>query len=113
MTTPEPTPPPSDVPDGLTGDEVSAVVRSILSAHLAARDAEWAERVEAVEAERDQLRRGGAELGKSLVFWMELAKTVTGSDDLVDDDGDGDWGVVAERLSALAQPAAAEQEGER
>jgi hypothetical protein len=64
MTTPEPTPPPSDVPDGLATEEREVlglrvadcgccyVVDQIgLTEWLAARDAEWAERVEALAAE--------------------------------------------------------------
>lgn len=46
---------------------------------------------------------GGAELGKSLMFWLDLAVKVTGSEDCIDDDGDGDYGVVAERLASLRQ----------
>jgi hypothetical protein len=54
-----------------------------------------------------RLERGGEELGKSLMFWMELARKVTDSDDVIEEDGDGDWGVVAERLAALRNTAAA------
>lgn len=70
------------------------------------------------EAERDRLKRGGAELGKSLVAWMELAKDATGSADFIDEDGDGDWGAIAERMAeiparldaATARAEAAEQQ---
>lgn len=62
-----------------------------------------------VTDERDRLKRGGAELGKSLVFWMELAKDVTGSEDLIEEDGDGDWGGVAERLASLRHALSSEQ----
>lgn len=57
--------------------------------------------------ERDHLRQGGKELGKSLLFWMELARKVTDSDDVIEEDGDGDWAVVAERLAALGDRAEA------
>lgn len=65
-----------------------------------------------VTAERDRLKRGGAELGKSLMFWMNLAVEVTGSQDCIEEGGDGDWGAVAERLASLrpqlSEPIAAE-----
>jgi DNA-directed RNA polymerase subunit RPC12/RpoP len=51
-----------------------------------------------------RLERGGEELGKSLLFWMELARKVTDSDDVIEEDGDGDWGVVAERLADMRRP---------
>jgi len=59
-------------------------------------------RLREVTDERDRLKRGGAELGKSLVFWMNLAVEVSGSQDCIDEDGDGDWELVAERLAAMA-----------
>ena len=58
-------------------------------------------------AEVERLRRGGEELGKSLVFWLDLAVKVTGSEDCIDDDGDGDYGAVAERLAEMPARAAA------
>lgn len=61
--------------------------------------------LDAAEKERDMLRRGGEELGKSLVFWLELAVTATGSGDCIDEDGDGDYGAVAERLGELGSRA--------
>ena len=73
-----------------------------------------AARTQALEAEVDRLKRGGKTLGKSLDYWMRLAQKVTGSDDVIEDDGDGDWGVVAERLTALGSRAeAAEAEVRR
>lgn len=61
-------------------------------------------------AEAARLRRGGEELGKSLVFWLDLAVKVTGSEDCIDDDGDGDYGAVAERLAEMPARAAALKE---
>lgn len=73
-----------------------------------------AEHTQALEADVERLKRGGKTLGKSLDYWMRLAQQVTGSDDVIQDDGDGDWGVVAERLAALgARAEAAEAEVER
>lgn len=63
--------------------------------------------LDAAERERDQLRRGGKNLGKDLVFWLDLAVRATGSEDCVEDDGDGDYGAVAVRLAALGSRAEA------
>lgn len=72
----------------------------IAAAEQRGREEVLAER-DALRDERDRLKRGGAELGKSLVAWMELAKDATGSADLIDEDGDGDWGAVAERMAEI------------
>lgn len=74
---------------------------------IAARTAEATARAEKAEQERDRLKRGGAELGKSLMVWMELAKDATGSADLVDENGDGDWGAIAERMAEIPARLAA------
>ena len=85
------------------GDALAPAVERILAEHT-----------QTLRDERDRLKRGGAALGKSLDFWMRLAQQVTGSDDVIQDDGDGDWGVVAERLAALgARAEAAEAEVRR
>jgi hypothetical protein len=63
------------------------------------------ERLEQIAAEVERLQRGARELGKSLVFWLDLAVKATGSEDCIEDDGDGDYDVVAERLAAMAPEA--------
>lgn len=59
------------------------------------------QRLEALADEVDRLRQGGRTLGTTLDFWLTLAKDVTGSSDVIAADGDGDWGLVAERLAAM------------
>lgn len=54
------------------------------------------------------LERGGKTLGELVAFWQNLAVEVTGSQDCIGPDGDGDWAVVTERLMALA-PIEADQ----
>ena len=53
------------------------------------------------EAEHARLKRGGRALGETLKFWLDLAVEVTGSQDYIGEDGDGDWQVVADRLAAM------------
>jgi hypothetical protein len=57
--------------------------------------------VEALTAERDRLKRGGRTLGKTLDYWLLLVADVTNSRDMLDEDGDGDWALIAERLAAM------------
>lgn len=67
--------------------------------------------LEQVGTERNRLKRGAVHLGESLKFWMDLAVEVTGSQDCVEDDGDGDWGAVAERLAAMKPVTRPEEAG--
>ena len=55
----------------------------------------------AVVAERDALKRGGAELGKMLKWQHDAVLDATGLHDLIDEDGDGDWAGVWEGLAEL------------
>lgn len=60
------------------------------------------DRLEAIADEVARLKRACEDLGNSLMVWMNLAVDATGSHDLIEDDGDGDWGAVADRMAELA-----------
>ena len=60
------------------------------------------QRLEQMADEVARLRQACVDLGDSLVVWMNLAKDATGSAGEIDEDGDGDWGVIAERMAELA-----------
>lgn len=52
-------------------------------------------------AEVERVRRAAKTLGKSLVDSLTDVKNATASDDLIGEDGDGDWMLVFERLAEL------------
>ncbi|WP_280412593.1 hypothetical protein [Nocardia asiatica] len=67
----------------------------------------------------ETLQRGGQTLGKSLVKLNQIALDATGMHDVIDEDGDGDWGAVWENVAdlgercRLAEHRIAELEAER
>ena len=66
----------------------------------------------ALEVER--VKRGARELGRILDQTLNMALDISGRQDVVDADGDGDWGLVWETLAELRPRAeAAEAEVER
>ena len=82
--------------------EKDALVERIRAeAGIASRSGQH-DRLNQIADEVARLQRGAQELGKSLVVWMELAVAATGSEDLIEEDGDGDWGAVADRMAELS-----------
>lgn len=70
-------------------------------AEVAARPGQL-DRLIALADEAERLQIAAHTLGRLLTYWMDLAKESTDSFDLIGDDGDGDWGAVADRLSAMS-----------
>ena len=68
------------------------------------------DRLNGIADEVARLKRACEDLGDSLVMWMNLAVDVTGSHDCIEEDGDGDWGAVADRMAELATRATAPAE---
>ena len=52
-------------------------------------------------AEVETLRRGGKELGRIIESQCQMVLNITGLHDVIDEDGDGDWGLVWEKLAEL------------
>lgn len=69
----------------------------VARAVLAVADAEQAE----LRAEIERLRRGAQTLGKIIDDQCRMVLDATGLHDLVDEDGDGDWGAIWDRLFEL------------
>lgn len=57
-------------------------------------------------AEIEKLRRGGKELGRIIERQCLDVLEITGLHHMIDADGDGDWGVVWERLAEMAAAGA-------
>lgn len=53
-------------------------------------------------AEVEKLRRGGKELGRIIERQCLDVLEITGMHHVIDADGDGDWGLVWERLAEMA-----------
>ena len=60
-------------------------------------------------AERDMLKRGGAELGRQIERYLTWVLDATGMHHLIDEDGDGDWELVWERLAEMGRARAASE----
>lgn len=59
-------------------------------------------RLEAIAVEVDRLQRGARTLGDLVHFAHMRVVAATNSQDLLDENGDGDWGAIWDRLDALA-----------
>lgn len=57
--------------------------------------------VDALTAERDMLKRGGRTLGEIVDRQCRYVIEATGSQDIIGEDGDGDWEIVWERLHLM------------
>ncbi|NEW33815.1 hypothetical protein GV791_14755 [Nocardia cyriacigeorgica] len=68
---------------------------------LAEKVAEQRARIAELEAERDKTKRGAETLGAIVDRQCRAVLDVTGLHHLIDEDGDGDWGVVWERLAEM------------
>lgn len=60
----------------------------------------------AANAEVEKLRRGGKELGRIIERQCRDVLNITGLHHLIGPDGDGDWGLVWERLAEMAAAGA-------
>lgn len=60
-------------------------------------------RDQAVIDERDMLKRGGRELGRQIERYLTWVLDATGMHHLIDEDGDGDWELVWERLAEMGR----------
>ena len=67
---------------------------------LAALRAVWKSRRQ-LQEQVAQLRLGGREMGRYLVHLNGIALDVTGMHDVIDEDGDGDWGAVWDNVAEL------------
>lgn len=65
------------------------------------------ERADSAEAELAKVKRGAKELGRILHRTLTDALDASGRHDAIDEDGDGDWGVVWETLAELRPRAEA------
>lgn len=61
---------------------------------------------DAANAEVEKLRRGGKELGRIIERQCRDVLNITGLQHLIGPDGDGDWGLVWERLAEMAAAGA-------
>lgn len=61
----------------------------------------WQNRAAELNAERDSARRGAKTLGGIVERQCQHALDATGLHHLIDEDGDGDWGAVWERLAEM------------
>ena len=61
---------------------------------------------DAANAEVEKLRRGGKELGRIIERQCRDVLNITGLHHLIGPDGDGDWGLVWERLAEMAAAGA-------
>lgn len=57
--------------------------------------------VDRLTGERDVLKRGGAQLGRIIDRHVEWVLDATDMHDAIDEDGDGDWELIWEKLAAL------------
>lgn len=73
--------------------------------HVEIRDM-LAELVPELVAEVEKLRRGGKELGRIIERQCRDVLNITGLHHLIGPDGDGDWGLVWERLAEMAAAGA-------
>ena len=85
---------------------ISAPVR-IADANLIANAPTWlaelVERVKVAEAEVKRVREAAHTLGKIIDNQCRDVLDITGAHDLIDADGDGDWGVIWDLLREQAQ----------
>lgn len=58
-------------------------------------------RITALEAELEKQKRGGRTLGKAIDRTLKWVIEASNSEDLIGDDGDGDWEIVWDRLFQL------------
>lgn len=63
------------------------------------------DRLNQIADEVDRLKRGAETLGKVIEQQCQMVLDITGAHDLIDDDGDGDWGAVWDRLYELRATA--------
>lgn len=94
-------------------DELRAEVDELRLRH---QDAEALARkrgheLEALSREAERLQRGGAELGRIMERHGRWLVDATHSQDVIGEDGDGDWAVVWERLAQLGARADAAEVG--
>jgi hypothetical protein len=96
---PDVTPEPAPVTPPATGVTVEDLREQLdrLGAAFSAKQAEVARLIE----ERDRLQRGGAELGRQIERYLTWVLDATAMHDLIDEEGDGDWQLVWERLAEL------------
>lgn len=58
-------------------------------------------RMAELEAELEKQKRGGRTIGKAIDRTLKWVIEASNSEDLIGDDGDGDWAIVWERLFQL------------
>ena len=58
-------------------------------------------RITALEAELEKQKRGGRTIGKAIDRTLKWVIEASNSEDLIGDDGDGDWEIVWDRLFQL------------
>lgn len=58
-------------------------------------------RIAALEAELEKQKRGGRTIGKAIDRTLKWVIEASNSEDLIGDDGDGDWAIVWDRLFQL------------
>lgn len=71
-----------------------------------ARQGDLLRSLAAANAEVEKLRRGGKELGRIIERQCRDVLNITGLHHLIGPDGDGDWGLVWERLAEMAAAGA-------
>lgn len=79
---------------GWTGDSHPAHVALVVEQHNNGRIAE-------LEAELEKQKRGGRTIGKAIDRTLKWVIEASNSEDLIGDDGDGDWEIVWDRLFQL------------
>lgn len=93
--------------DVLSDLHSAAAVRALANAHLIANAPTWlaelVERVKVAEAEVKRVREAAHTLGKIIDNQCRDVLDITGAHDLIDADGDGDWGVIWDLLREQAQ----------
>lgn len=72
-----------------------------MSAELNERIKELEEKVAELEAALEKQKRGGRTLGKAIDRTLKWVIEASNSEDLIGDDGDGDWEIVWDRLFQL------------
>ena len=93
-----------DIDEALKRDGDQVIWRYVNT--LAALRAVWKSRRQ-LQEQVAQLRLGGREMGRYLVHLNGIALDVTGMHDVIDEDGDGDWGAVWDNVAELGVMAKA------